>query len=259
MKHFFLTILFLFNSSYVFSCVCIPSKLIDKFQKSEFVAKVKILKVTNIGNDLEYQNAEIEVLELYKGKKITTIKILASMNSSCSLYVPENSTWLIFADTFNGVLSFGYCSGSNQLDADMYSKKYPNNQKNYNKANEKKLTALKILKEYKIKNFNENDLKISYKEKPCKNNFLGYEVKNDKIAIYEIKVNRNLKIKKIKAISEFDNADLSRQILKCLSENLIIDKKRIKKIPKKSKIYIIYYYNEEVDKNQSYITDYFLI
>lgn len=123
----------------------------------------------------------------------------------------------------------------------------------------KKLTALKILKENKIKNFNENDLKISYKEKPCKNNFLGYEVKNDKIAIYEIKVNRNLKIKKIKAISEFDNADLSRQILKCLSENLIIDKKRIKKIPKKSKIYIIYYYNEEVDKNQSYITDYFLI
>ena len=73
MKSFILiTSFFICNTS--FACECIKDILVHNFQKSAFVAKVKILKVSKPTADGEYQDATIEVLELYKGKKITTIK-----------------------------------------------------------------------------------------------------------------------------------------------------------------------------------------
>ena len=254
MKQIFIFFIIIFYSNLAFSCVCGQSKLIDRFQKSEFVAKVKLLKVKNIENDFEYQNAEIEILELYKGEKLKTIKIHAALNSSCSLYVPENSTWLIFAQMYNGVLSFGYCSGSKQIDRNLNSKEYPNAQKNYNESIERKLLVLKNLKKYNIQKSNEFDLKISY-SKPCQNDFKSFEVNKEKIAIYEIDVNRDLSIKKVKALREFDNPKLSKEILTCLSENIKVDTKKIKQISKRTKIIIVYYYYPAEDKNQSFISD----
>src|SRR6478735_4311015 len=245
MKKILLIILFYFYSTSAFSCVCDSSTLIERFQKSEFVAKVKILKITNIENDFDYQNAEIEILNLYKGEKTKTIKIRYAINSSCSLYVPENSIWLVFADTHNGKLSFGKCSGSKQIDSDFSSKEYPNAQKNYDQSIQRKLSILNILKENKVNDFNENDLLIVPSKKCESDYFKGFEVNDNKIALYEIKVNSNLKIKKVKALKEFDNVDLSKEILKCLSKNMVIYNKKIKKIPKKTKIYVAYYYYEK--------------
>lgn len=254
MKKNLLIILFYFYSNYAFSCVCDGATLIENFQRSEFVAKVKILKITNIENDFDYQNAEIQVLSLYKGEKLQTIKINYAINSSCAFYVPENSIWLVFASTYNEKLSFGYCSGSKQIDKIFNLEKYPNAQKNHNESIQRRLSILEILKENKIKFPNENKLRIVYPKK-CESDFKGYEVKNNKIALYEIKVNRDLKIKKIKALTEFDNVDLSKEILKCLSENTIISNKYIKKIPKITKIYIAYYYYEKGDKYKSFISE----
>jgi hypothetical protein len=254
MKKTFLIILFYFYSNYAFSCVCGSSTLIERFQKSEFVAKVRILKITNIENDFDYQNAAIEVLDLYKGEKLQTIKILYAINSSCSFYVPENSIWLVFADTYNGKLSFGYCSGSKQIDRDFNSKEYPNAQENYDQSIQRKLSILNILKENKVNDFNENDLWIIHTKK-CESDFKGFEVNDNNIALYEIKVNSNLKIKKVKALKEFDNVDLSKEILKCLSKNIIIDNKKIKKIPQKTKIYIAYYFYEKDNQNESFISE----
>jgi len=255
MKKTLLIILFYFYSNYAFSCVCGSSTLIERFQKSEFVAKVKILKITNIENDFDYQNAEIEVINLYKGEKLQTIKILYAINSSCSLYVPENSIWLVFADTYNGKLSFGYCSGSKQIDRNFNSNEYPNAQENYNQSIQRKLSVLNILKENKITDFNENDLWIIHSKK-CESDFKGFEVNdNNNIALYEIKVNSNLKIKKVRALKEFDNADLSKEILKCLSKNIIIDNKKIKKIPKKTTIYVAYYFYKKGSQYESFISE----
>lgn len=255
MKKTLLIILFYFFSNSAFSCVCDGANLIENFQRSEFVAKVKILKITNIENDFDYQNAEIEVLELYKGEKIKTIKINYAINSSCALYVPENSIWLVFASTYNEKLSFGYCSGSQQIDKKFNLDKYPNAQKNNNESIQRRLSILEILKENKIKFPNENNL-TTFNSKKCESDFKGFEVKNNKIALYEIKVNRELKIKKVKALKEFDNVDLSKEILKCLYENTLINNKYIKKIPKKAKFYIAYYYYEKGKEYKSFISEF---
>jgi len=61
-----------FISNAGFACVCVSNTLLNDFQHSDFVAKVKVLKVSEATADGEFQDATIEVLELYKGNKITT-------------------------------------------------------------------------------------------------------------------------------------------------------------------------------------------
>lgn len=253
MKKKVLIILICFFSNYAFSCVCGITTLMERFKKSDFVAKVKIVKITNIENDFDYQDAEIEILELYKGEKRQTIKILYAINSSCAFNVQENSTWLVFADNYNGKLSFGFCSGSEQIDRNFDTNEYPNAQKYHNQSIQIKLSILTILKENRVTTFNENGLWL-LRSKKCDSDFKGYEV-NDNIALYEIKVSTKLKIKKVKALKEFDNAALSKEILKCLSKNFIIDNKEIKKIPKKTKIYIAYAYYKNDNPNESFMSE----
>ena len=83
MKSFILIVSFFIGST-SFACECIQDILVHNFQKSAFVAKIKILKVSKPTADGEYQDATIEVLELYKGKKLTTIKIQASLNPTAT-------------------------------------------------------------------------------------------------------------------------------------------------------------------------------
>ena len=67
--------------------------------------------------------------------------------------MPENSVWLIFAQIDNkGNLSFGYCSGSIQIDKNMISKEYPNAEINRKKSIELKLSVLKFLSSQNLKN-----------------------------------------------------------------------------------------------------------
>ncbi|OOV29723.1 hypothetical protein BXU11_07585 [Flavobacterium sp. LM5] len=253
MKKTVLIILFYFFSNYAFSCVCGIETLIERFQKSDFVAKVKIVKITTIENDFDYQDAEIEILELYKGETRQTIKILYAINSSCAFNVQENSTWLVFADTHDGKLSFGFCSGSKQIDRNFDTNEYPNAQKYQNQSIQRQLSILTILKEIRVTTFNENGLWL-LRSKKCDSDFKGYEV-NDNTALYEITISTNLKIKKVKALKEFDNADLSKAILKCLSNNFIIGNEKIKKIPKKTKIYVAYVYYKNDNPNESFMTE----
>ena len=76
-----LLILFLFITNYVFSCQCLITKLIDRYQKSEFIAKVKVIKVSEYNAENYYQNADIEIIELFKGNKINNIKISSNIRS----------------------------------------------------------------------------------------------------------------------------------------------------------------------------------
>ena len=108
-----------------------------------------------------------------------------------------------------------------------------------------------VVKQHDCTQNNHNDSNSSYFH-----DIKGFEVKNNKIALYEIKVNRELKIKKVKALKEFDNVDLSKEILKCLYENTLINNKYIKKIPKKAKFYIAYYYYEKGKEYKSFISEF---
>lgn len=249
-------ILFLLIANYTFSCECSIVKLIDRYQKSDFIAKVKVIKVSEYNDKNYYQNAEIEIIDLFKGTKINNIKISSNLRSSCGLYVPENSVWLIFAQIdSNGNLSFGYCSGSIQIDKNMISKEYPNAEKNRKNSIERKLSALTFLSSQNIKNTNEYNLRLTY-SKACENDFKGYEAQKIKFAVYEITIEKDLTISKIEPLQEFDNKQLSEEILKCMKENLKVDNRKISAIPNTTKIGKIFYYYEAEKENKSFVGEY---
>ena len=247
---------FLLIANYSFSCECSIVKLIDRFQKSEFIAKVKIIKVSEYNAENYYQNAEIEIIDLFKGSKINNIKISNNLRSSCGLYVPENSVWLIFAQIDNnGNLSFGYCSGSKQIDKNMVSKEYPNAEKNRKNSIERKLSVLKFLSSQNTKNTNEYNLILTY-SKACENDFKGYEVQKTKFAVYEITIEKDLTISTIEPLQEFDNKQLSEEILKCMKENLKVDNRKISEIDNPTKVGMIYYYYEAGKEYKSFISEF---
>lgn len=247
---------FLLIANYTFSCECSIVKLIDRYQKSDFIAKVKVTKVSEYNDKNYYQNAEIEIIDLFKGSKINNIKISSNLRSSCGLYVPENSIWLIFAQIDSkGNLSFGYCSGSIQIDKNMISKEYPNAEKNRKNSIERKLSVLKFLSSQNTENTNEYDLKLTY-SKACENDFKGYEVQKIKFAVYEITIEKDLTISKIEPLQEFDNKQLSEEILKCMKENLKVDNRKISGIPNTTKIEKILYYYEAEKEYKSFVGEY---
>jgi len=255
MKVFILVASF-FICSTSFACECIKDILVHNFQKSAFVAKVTILKVSKPTADGEYQDASIEVLELYKGKKITTIKIQSSLNTDCNLMVSENTNWLVFAQiNRSGVLQFDLCSGSMQLDRKMSSIDYPNAQANYIKEINQKIAVLKFFKSKHIAQPNEYNLYLKYNER-LHDLFKGYEDESQKNAVYQLTVEKDLSISKIKALKEFDNQKLSKALLAYLREKAKVNTRNISAIKKRTQLILVYYFYPAEKEYQSFISEY---
>jgi hypothetical protein len=255
MKSFILIVSF-FICSTSFACECIKDILVHNFQKSAFVAKIKILKVSKPTADGEYQDATIEVLELYKGKKITTIKIQSSLNTDCNLIVGENTNWLVFAQiNRSGILQFDLCSGSMQLDRKMNSIDYPNAQANYIKEINQKIAVLQFFKTKQIAQPNEYNLYLKYNER-LHDVFKGYEGESQKNAVYQLTVEKDLSISKIKALQEFDNQRLSKALLAYLKEKAKVNTHNISAIKKRTQLILVYYFYPAEKEYQSFISEF---
>ena len=255
MKSFILVASF-FICSTSFACECIKDILVHNFQKSAFVAKIKILKVSAPTADGEYQDANIEVLELYKGKKIRTIKIQASLNTDCNLMVDENTVWLVFAQiNRSGILQFDLCSGSMQLDRKMNSIDYPNAQTNYIKEINNKIAVLQFFKLKHIADLNEYDLHLKYNDR-LHDLFKGYEGDGQKNAVYQLTVEKDLSISKIKALKEFDNQKLSKALLAYLKEKAKLNTRNISAIKKRTQLIVVYYFYPAEKEYQSFISEF---
>ena len=242
-----------FISNAGFACVCISNTLLNDFQHSDFVAKVKVLKVSEATADGEYQDAIIEVLELYKGNKITTIKINAKLNTSCNLIVPENSIWLVFANTNQaGFLAFGLCSGSMYLGRKINSNDYPNFEANWiNKINQK-ISVLQFFAAKHINQPNEFDLRLN---RQLRGLFEGYEGEVRSNAVFQLTVEKNLSISKIKALKEFDNQQLSKELLKYLKGSIKISSKNNSGINKRTQLIVVYYFYPAEKEHRSFISE----
>lgn len=232
-----------------FGCECEVIPFLEKYQRSEFIATATILKVTqDIKND-DYRDIEIKLIEVYKGKPITKLKI----NTSCSFLTPENTTWLIFASKdARGFISFGYCSGCEQVDKQFDLVQFPELDTKYKSSIDLKLEVLSYLKRNKISTVNEFNL-VTNDYSICEDDLKGFKEKN-KFAVYELKVNQALTIEKIKVLQEFDNKELSEKLTNCLQNNLKINIRSMKTIPEKTKLILIYFYYLPDEKNQSFIT-----
>lgn len=85
-----------------FACHCsILETITSQYQTSDFVASVKILKnYKNTPDSNEHYKADIEILDLYKGKKTKSILVFGSNGNnrfnSCGTFIDVGETRLIF-------------------------------------------------------------------------------------------------------------------------------------------------------------------
>lgn len=209
----FVQILFFTNA---FACDCGIIRLIDRFEMSDFVATAEIQKITPESNQY-YHNIEIKIGEIFKGPRVSKLKIESILNSSCAFYTPEKSNWLIFAyeDGEHGLV-FGSCSGAIQLDRKVKEEKYPELTKKIEQVNQRKLNVLRFLKEIEIT----NDFRLNYTFlNDCLDNGKGFEPEQGAFGLYNIKVSKTLKVMKVTTIKGFENESLNGIIFQCFKEN----------------------------------------
>jgi len=224
--------------------------VVNNFQASEFVAKAKIIKITPDPSNSEYHDAVIEIINLYKGEQLRKIKIMSSLNTSCSFLPNENSTWIIFASKWQGMLSFGFCSGSIQLDRTFNSVQYPNAAKNYGNTIRLKEDVLAFLKDQSLVNPNP-DLVHPYNTEL--ETFKGYKNKN-KIAAFQVDLNEDLSISRIKQLKKFQNSHLNTLVFNSMKTNLKFYGKRGKPLAKPARLTLFCYYYEQNGSEQSFLS-----
>ena len=234
-------------------CECVNDLLVNRINQSDFIAKVKVLKVSAPTKDGAYQSAEIKVQELYKGDKINSININADLQSSCAMIVEEHTTWLVFAHYGkSGQLEFGACSGSVHLDESIDKEKYPNLKEILNKNFELKLKVLEYFKKNKITKPNEYNFILNSNN--LGENFKGYSVKGDRFAVYQITVEKDLSISNVKAIKEFDNRELSKKLGQSIREVEKVKSNLATQINEPTQMFFVFYYYPSESTYQSFIS-----
>lgn len=213
---FLLLLVILMISSEAFACSCINFPLTYNFQRSQFVAKAKIIKVTQDPSNAEYHDAEIELITVYKGERLTKIKILSMMKTSCSFLPATNTTWLIFASMQDGKLSFGNCSGSLQTDRTFIPPYVTRGPKNYSKSIELKEEILEYLRD---RNLNPNPPGLTVSNSALES-IRGYKSRST-FAVFQIDINADLSIAGVKVLKKFQNGALNRAVIRAIKTNTI--------------------------------------
>ena len=234
----------LFISNSVFACSCASMNLNERISSSDFIAKAKIKKIWIDNKDKYLHNIEIEILDLYKGIATRKLKIYSAQMTSCSFFTPQNTTWLIFASKDkDGILKFGYCSG------------YQNIEKNPNSI-ERKIKVLKYLKAEKINLNSKNDIAFVINSEFLKK-FNGLTESKNNFALYEIVINKDLTIKSVKPIKEFQSNEMNTEIISILkNQSKVYAKNRESTISEEQKIIVPLFYYAKEKNDKSFISPY---
>ena len=242
------------------ACSCIGSTPLLEIAKSEFIATVKILNVAPDNINQYFNNIDIEIIDLYKGDEISSLKVSGS-DSSCDMHTPKNSKWLIYANRYqDGPLKFGLCSLSKQIDKEFNAYYSPNSETIYNQRLEKELQLLNFLKDEKINIINEFNL-FPYMTKDCLKDFNGIAIKTNRFALYELTLDSDLNVKMITSIKKFEHENAQKQLqeklLSCVNENMIVIKNSDAiEVPDNTKLMMGLYFNSAIDGDESYISSY---
>lgn len=248
-KIFYSVLVFLFPVA-SYACSCATEGVVYKFQQSEFVAKAKIVKITPDTTNSDYHDAVIKIISLYKGEHLAKIKIMSSLNSSCSFLPEENSTWIIFAQRWQGMLSFGFCSGSINLDRTFDSVMYPNANRNYGNTIKLKEGVISFLCKNKIPNPNPSMLHASSTKI---GSLKGYK-NNNSFAAFQLDVNSDFSIATIKQLKKFQNRKLNRLVYDIMRADLTLSSRRAQPLTKPTRVILFCYFYKDDDHDQSFLS-----
>ena len=247
------TIIIILFSIRGYACECAPRSTMEKLESSDFVARVNINDIARDPVNQEYLNLDVEILNIFKGEFDKDLKILTN-ESMCNVNASKGSEWLVYASyDKNNQLSFGYCSGSIQLDKNFSSEKYPKAEENYRNSTDRKLDLLNFLNEKRV--INESSPHI-IQELPgeCFDNLKGYKGKTGEFAVYEIWINEDLSVEKINQIKEFSDPKLNQKLDKCLNKISFQKSDQTGKIAFKYKKIIPIFFYEEEEENPSFVS-----
>ena len=254
MRKLITTIILLTVTQWIYACSCNTPTLLANIYQSDFIATAKILKATKDPNDQEYHNIEIELIDVYKGTRVTKLKIWSAELSSCAFFTPIGTTWLIFASyDKDKVLSFHYCGGSQQIDRQFNLKEYSGLDRKYKSEIELKLDVLKFFRDKKMIPIDKTQLKISWPT-ACMNDLKGFDGDSKDFMIYECIVNEDMSVTNISAVRNFKNNKLAKAFTACIPSNLKNNDNTKNAIPKKIKQYLVYYFYPNEKGNQSFIS-----
>jgi hypothetical protein len=247
-KFFYFVLVFLFPFS-SYACSCVRQNVAYTFQQAEFVAKAKIVKISPDTSNLDYHEAVIEIISLYKGTHLTNIKILSSLNTSCGFMPKENTTWIIFAHRWQGVLSFGYCSGSIDLDRTFDPVRYPNANSNYRNTIKLKQGVVSFLAKHKIPDPNPAML---YASNARISSLKGYQNKNS-FAVFQVEVNSDLSIARVKQLKKFKNNKLNKLVYNSMRTDLKFQSMRGQPLSKPARVILFCFFYDD-GYNESFLS-----
>lgn len=254
--YYFLFVLFVGIFSKAKACDCSPRDAIDGYSDADFIAKAKIVSIEADPINNEYHNVGVEIIELFKGKSVTKLKIWSQLNSSCAFLTPLGTSWLVYAYlNDNKDLVFHYCGGSKQLDLKFSGINVERAQKNYHESVNRQISVLRVLKNQGVRTSNKFRLGI-YLNDECLDDFDGLKLNDiNSFALYKITIDKSLKLTKIETIKPFEAQNLSEKLLNTINTCLTIYQNNdIVKIDRKtSLIFGIFYYPQE-DQFQSFLS-----
>jgi hypothetical protein len=223
MKKIFLAILFSIGFVPVFSCSCVIIKMADAVAFADFIATARIRNVVPDSIQPQYKNVTIELINLYKGERITTLRVNTEDQTSCEFSLAVNSVWLFFAaKNPDGKIGFGACSASEQIDIKYPdSLRYPNAESNHSREIAFRLEVLAYLRDAKISP--RDTYQLNTKIQPhILYKFQGANVTGTEFAIYALTVGTEMEIQNIRVLKELKDQKLRTELYTYLKSNLAV-------------------------------------
>jgi hypothetical protein len=142
------------------------------------------------------------------------------------------------------------------LDRKINSNDYPNLETNWiNKINQQ-ISVLQFFAANHINQPNEFDLRLNRQLRDSITDlFKGYEGEVRSNAVFQLTVEKNLSISKIEALKEFDNQQLSKELLKYLKRNIKISSQNNSGINKRTQLIVVYYFYPAEKEYRSFISE----
>ena len=245
MKIRFILIFILLYSARLFACSCYTPKLEQKFSKSDFVAKVQIIKIYKNSGDEEYYKADVKINNIFKGKAIESIYVYGNngrrFDSSCDIFIEPGEEMIVYSEKNNkGKYTVNMCSGLLYLSRpnSIVTKEHYKNE----------INVLEILKDKKVSFTNNIEFRLEDSHKLFKK-FYGVELEN-RFTIYKVKFNSDLSVKCVKRLKGFNHkADkaIKKFIKKGVWSSTVDNTRNV--VPINSHHLVIIYYNENKEDN----------
>lgn len=253
---FFLITIFLISFSAVSACDCVVYPFDHHYQQSDFIAVAKIINVDSSLHEKDQRDIEIEIITLYKGISVKKLKIENHLKTTCGIYTPLNSTWLIFANrNKEGTLSVGSCSRSVQLDSTAHPHFDAQSKSRFDASISRMLYVLEFLKEHPYTFTGTTNVIMSgnsWQDTSLK----GFEEPANNFAAYELISEPGQTSNQIKTLKSFENKLLTESIKERLKTAKVYPYPKNTQADSAHKLLILFFFYAKEKEYPSFVSRY---